>query len=485
MQKVVIVLIYIATVCSSIAGLYTNIVDGRVYDDLSGQYAYGSWIFNNDMGGMRATNGIADFSHSSFNNSAAFPGEFSEYDGQPTFGWPATVIISHSSGMISIGLPGGTIIGTHSSFENSSFSAADMDLSFSTLSNCNFSMGTIDFSFSDITGSTINGGGVYNGTHIQDAVIIGRPISSKNVTGTPASAPAELINGTFIGTDINAPGADLSYSQIDSWTLNGDYTGANFSYAKLGSTNQFGWITLSGTFSNANFSRVSFDKVNINIESQNDAINRFSGANFSGADFAGLSATGQFYGDPSYMSNLVVWLESAGCNLDHAIIPGFPHGYGNVVTYDFATQAGDLYTNLVQVQADYSALSSDLQSTSNSLATISNGVNVVSDYVMDTEENWDYVLDGLSDTILYIENDFDTLSNEVSYLSNKVISTIHELEPNLEVLENSNGIVTLNMEMRSSGDLQSWQPMYSKEITIVPTNDVRFYRLQSEPVKGQ
>ena len=40
------------------------------------------------------------------------------------------------------------------------------------------------------------------------------PISSKNVTGIPASAPAELINGTFVGTDINAPGADLSYSQL-------------------------------------------------------------------------------------------------------------------------------------------------------------------------------------------------------------------------------------------------------------------------------
>ena len=484
MRIVFIALINTVTVCSSIAGLYTNVVDGRVYDDLSGKYSYSSWVFNNDMAYMRTTNGIADFSHSSFNNYAAFPGEFSDYNGQPTYGWPATVIISHSSGFISIsGMR--NLIATHSSFEGSSFQAIDIDLSFSTLSNCNISGGNVDLSFSDITDSTIASSGVYNGTHVQGAIINGLPISSKNVTGIPASASAELINGTFIGTDINASGADLSYSQIDSWTLNGDYTGANFSYAKLGSTNQSGWITLSGTFSNANFSRVSFDKVNINIESQNDAINRFSGANFSGADFAGLSATGQFYGDPSYMSNLVVWLESAGCNLDHAIIPGFPHGYGNVVTYDFATQAGDLYTNLVQVQVDYSALSSDLQSTSNSLATISNGVNVVSDYVMDTEENWDYVLDDLSDTISYMENDVDTLSNEVSYLSNKVISTIHELEPNLEVLENSNGIITLNMEMRSSGDLQSWQPMYNKEITIVPTNDVRFYRLQSEPVKGQ
>ena len=474
------------TVYSSIAGLYTNFVDGRVYDDLSGQYSYSSWIFNNDMGYMRTTNSIANFSHSSFNNAAAFPGEFNDYNGQPTFGWPSTVIISHSSGAIWIGLPGGTIIGTHSSFENSSFSASNMDLSFSTLSNCNIAIGITDLSFSDITGSTVNGGAIFNGTHVQDAIIIGLPISSKNVTGIPASAPAELINGIFVGTDIDAPGADLSYSQLDSFALNGDYAGANFSYAKLGSTNQNGWLTLSGTFSNANFSRVSFDKVNINIINQNDAINRFSGANFSGADFTGLSAIGQSYGDPSYMSNLVVWLESAGCNLDHAIIPGFPDGYGDVVTYDFATQAGDLYTNLVQVQVDYSALSSDLQSTSNSLATISNEVNVVSDYVMDTEENWDYLLDDLSDTISYMENDVDTLSNEVSYLSNRVYETIQDIQPNIEVINNSNGIITLNMEMRSSGDLQSWRPMYNKEITIVPSNNVQFYRLQAEPGnKGQ
>ena len=78
------------------------------------------------------------------------------------------------------------------------------------------------------------------------------------------------------------------------------------------------------------------------------------------------------------------------------------------------------------------------------------------------------------------------MSNKVITLSNKVISTIHELEPNLQVVENSNGIITLNMEMRSSGDLQNWQPIYNKDISILPTNDVRFYRLQAEPSnKGQ
>ena len=41
------------------------------------------------------------------------------------------------------------------------------------------------------------------------------------------------------------------------------------------------------------------------------------------------------------------------------------------------------------------------------------------------------------------------------------------------------------MEMRSSGDLQNWQPIYSKDITITPTNNVRFYRFQSEQAKGQ
>ena len=66
-----------------------------------------------------------------------------------------------------------------------------------------------------------------------------------------------------------------------------------------------------------------------------------------------------------------------------------------------------------------------------------------------------------------MENDVDTLGNEV-YLSNKVISTIHELEPNLEVLENSNGIVTLNMEMRSSGDLQIGSRCIIKKLQLCP-----------------
>lgn len=431
---------------------------------------------------MGTLNGVANFSHSSFNNYATFANV-------PQMYRPSSVIISHSSGFIDIsGM--NNLIATHSSFEGSSFQAPDIDLSFSTLSNCNISGGSVDLSFSDITGSTVDSSGVYNGTHVQGAIINSGILSSKNVTGVPAQMPGgvDLLNGTFFGGSgfgfLDCPGANLSYGQIFGMELGGDYTSANFSYGKLGSTNH-SWTTLSGIFSNANFSRVSFDQANIGIGSQNDAINRFSYANFSGADFTGMSAVGISYGDPSYMSNLVVWLENAGCNLDHAIIPGYPDGYGDVVTYDFASQADDLYTNLVQVQADYSNLSQDLLSTSNSLLTISSGANSVSNYVIDTEENWDYVLDGLSDSITYIENNAVTLSNDVSYLSNRVYETIQDLEPNLEVINNSNGVITLNMEMRSSGDLQNWQPIYSKDITITPTNNVRFYRFQSEQAKGQ
>ena len=35
------------------------------------------------------------------------------------------------------------------------------------------------------------------------------------------------------------------------------------------------------------------------------------------------------------------------------------------------------------------------------------------------------------------------------------------------------------MEMRSSGNLQFWQLMDDKEITIVTSNNVQFYRLES------
>ena len=42
------------------------------------------------------------------------------------------------------------------------------------------------------------------------------------------------------------------------------------------------------------------------------------------------------------------------------------------------------------------------------------------------------------------------------------------------------------MEMKSSGDLQIWQLMYNKEITIFPSNNVQFYRLEIWPEnKGQ
>ena len=152
---------------------------------------------------------------------------------------------------------------------------------------------------------------------------------------------------------------------------------------------------------------------------------------------------------------------------------------------DPATNFGDYYeaaTNIYQSLVDYT----------NQLKVVSNQVITLKQYTSLTNSiennaiNWDVIIDNLDAELLILDDDVGALSNKVIILSNKVISTIHELEPNLEVLENSNGIITLNMEMRSSGDLQSWQPLYNKEIVgIAPTNDVRFYRLQSEPVKGQ
>ena len=44
------------TVYSSIAGLYTNFVDGRVYDDLSGQYYSMGYLIT--IWATRTTNGI-------------------------------------------------------------------------------------------------------------------------------------------------------------------------------------------------------------------------------------------------------------------------------------------------------------------------------------------------------------------------------------------------------------------------------------------
>ena len=69
-------------------------------------------------------------------------------------------------------------------------------------------------------------------------------------------------------------------------------------------------------------------------------------------------------------------------------------------------------------------------------------------------------------------------------LSNKVAATIHDLDPDIQIVENTNGLISIQMSVLESGDLNSWESAYEKEITLAPSNDVRFYRLMLDPTKG-
>ncbi len=66
-----------------------------------------------------------------------------------------------------------------------------------------------------------------------------------------------------------------------------------------------------------------------------------------------------------------------------------------------------------------------------------------------------------------------------------MISTIHELEPNIEVIGASNGYIALNVDLRSSGDLNNWETILSKEHVLPTTNGVEYFRINTGAQKGQ
>ena len=97
MKKAILFILSLSMGFLANAFLYTNNVDGRVYDSSSGQYANSSWVFNNDMGWMGSSNGIANFSHSTFNNFC----DYSSLANGPNANqiW-LNMILAHSSGTI-------------------------------------------------------------------------------------------------------------------------------------------------------------------------------------------------------------------------------------------------------------------------------------------------------------------------------------------------------------------------------------------------
>ena len=336
---------------------------------------------------------------------------------------------------------------------NLSIHVRNIDARYSVFENAYLNANSIDVSHASLIGSTLVGGATFKDTYVRDADL-NLEWAEGSVIGTPnyLSPTMKIKNGNLIGMSVQNDGANFSYCDLTDVQFNdsSSFVGANFTGCIISNL-------ASGYFSNANFGGA--------------VISNFgSGASFpaiSNASFIAATLEGVAYTNLTNAGAILQLTHVGGSGLDPT-----------TNFYDYYEAATNIYQSLV----DYT---NQLKVVSNQVITLEDQHTSLTNSIENTAINWDVIIDNLDAELLILDDDVGALSNKVIILSNKVISTIHELEPNLEVLENSNGIITLNMEMRSSGDLQSWQPLYNKEITIAPTNDVRFYRLQSEPVKGQ
>ena len=485
MKKAILFILVVSMGFLANAFLYTNNVDGRIYDSSSGQYANSSWIFNSDMGWMGSTNGVANFSHSTFNNICDYSSLASGPNANQT---PSTVILAHSSGTIHFTLPGsGFVDASHANLTHSVFGSPGGGVS-------------VDFSYANIANSTIHYGGIYHYTDVDNATITGYPISSRGVTGVPASLPdgVSLRNGIFFSehewAPSDHPNADFSFEVFNGTRLLGDYSGADFSGATF-SNRGMDMTEIAGTFTNANFSEAVFDGVIIDPNN----VGSFSGANFSGAVFSEniYGGVGNFSYSTSTFSNLVSGLVSNNCTLTHAVIPGFPDGYNGDPVYDFTNQASNFNAKVIALVELVQSYTNQVESFSDAATTINSGLsNIISkleddvgdlavttagqsNWISTTVVNWNSILEDVSE-------DVTTLDSQVSSLSNTVTETINDLVPEVDVITNNNGVITLGFSVKQSGDLESWDTLYDfGQVSIIATNDVKFYRLRQESQKGQ
>ena len=493
MKKAILFILFLSMEFLANAFLYTNNVDGRVYDSSSGQYANSSWVFNNDMGWMGSSNAVANFSHSTFNNFCDYTSLASGPNANQT---PSTVILAHSSGTIHFILPGSGFV-----------DASHANLTHSVFGFLGGGGTTVDFSYANVANSTIHYGGIYHYTDVDNATITGYPISSRGVTGEPASLPngVSLRNGIFFSDDqfnpSDHPNADFSFEAFNGTRFLGDYSGADFSGATF-SNRGMDLAELSGTFTNANFSEAVFDGVVIDPNNASS----FYGANFSGAVFSEdiYGGVGNLSYSISTFSNLVFGLVSNNCTLTHAVIPGFPDGYNGDPVYDFTNQASNFNAEVTTLEEDIIALealvlsySNQVESFSDVAAAESSGLSIIvaglddnvedltnttagqSNWISTTVVNWNSTLDDISE-------DVTTLDSQVTSLSNTVAETINDLVPGVDVITNNNGVITLGFSVKQSGDLESWDTLYDfGQVSIIATNDVKFYRLRQESQKGQ
>ena len=318
-----------------------------------------------------------------------------------------------------------------------SIHARSIDARYSVFENSDLIANFIDVSHASLIGSTLTGNLTFKDTYVRNADL-NLSAAEGSVRGTPNFLPnnMKIKNGNLIGVNVQNDGADFSYTDLTDveFNTNSKYVGANFTGCIISN--------LVGNFSGANFGGTEINDVGSAVISNAS----FIAANIGGAHYTNLLNRGA-----------ILHLTSVrGSEID-----------SNTNFFDYAGVA----TNIHQEILDYLS----------ELDAVSNQIESVSDSSEDLEDS----VDLLTDSVELAENNLNSLSDQVISLSNKVISTIHELEPNIEVIGASNGYIALNVGLSSSGDLNNWQTILSKEHVLPATNGVEYFRINTGSQKGQ
>lgn len=408
---------------------WTNSYSGKIYHD-EGDGTPAPWIdkFVNDSFGAETlwVSGEELTGDTTFNNCVFYGSNISNLT--------ADVDISHCSGSLSIHVR--NIDARYSVFENSYL-------------NANF----IDVSHASLIGSTLIGGATFKDTYVRDADL-NLASAEGSVRGTPnyLSPIMKIKNGNLIGMSVLNDGANFSYCDLTDvqFDNNSSYVGANFTGCIISNL-------ASGNFSSANFGGAVIS--NFGHGAASPVI--------SNASFIAATLEGVAYTNLTNAAAILQFTHVGGSGLDPT-----------TNFYDYYEAATNIYESLV----DYT---NQLKVVSNQVVTLEDQHTSLINSIENTAINWDVIIDNLDAELLFLEDDLGALSNKVIILSNKVISTIHELEPDIEVIGASNGNIAISMELRSSGDLQNWQSVYDKTYVGPTSNDVQYFRLNIAPQKGQ
>jgi hypothetical protein len=256
----------------------------------------------------------------------------------------------------------------------------------------------------------------------------------------------QIKSGYLIGEGVQNVGVDFSYNDVRGVSFN---QSSDFQYADFTGC-IFGHIH-GGNFAHADFTGATF-------VGHIDPSVVLTEANFTAAVLTNLVGTNGIAYSVADYTRVGNQLASAQCTQTYMQLKYAPL----VEPYEVFDYIGAA-----------SNVSLSVSNLANELAEVSGQV----DYAVQESIS-------LTNTLSLLEQEAQALAAEVTVLSNKVAATIHDLDPDIQIVENTNGFISIQMSVLESGDLNSWESAYEKEITLAPSNDVRFYRLMLDPTKG-